>query len=120
MKLKVALTVVGLSCLLTWGRTANAQVITTYYPPTVTYYAPAVTYAAPTIVMRPVVEVPNCSATIPFTTYYTPATTTYYAPAIAPAVVAPVVPVTTFYRSPVWGYDPSRILPRRRWQLVYP
>jgi hypothetical protein len=84
--------------------TASGQVC---YEPTVTYHAPATTVAYSVV------------ASAPVTTYYAPVTT-YYAPATpVTTYYAPVPTVTAFYAGPVWVYDPTRILPRRRWQLVY-
>jgi len=111
---------------------AEAQVITTYRPtvtyyaaPTVTYYAPAApttTYYAPAATTTYYAQSSDCcgETVAPVTTYYAPSApvTTYYAPATT--VYSPVAaPVTAVTSGPVWVYDPTRILPRRRWRLVY-
>ncbi len=140
--LSMALVVVGWLSL--GAPLLDAQVIT-YSVPTVTYYAPAA--VAPTLSAAPVTTYYAPAAPVtayyapsaPVTAYYAPATsiapvTTYYAPAAssaavtayyAPAatttttVLSPVVPAATVVRTPYWVYDPSRILPSRRWRLVY-
>ena len=106
-------------CLLACSHLVSAQIVTTYSP-VVTYSVPAATCYTPVVAQAPV------------TTYYAPATTAYYAPATtayyapvattayyAPATTTVLTPVTTYYQGPRWVYDPTRILPRRRWRLVY-
>lgn len=128
------LTLLSTAALLIGTSLADAQVITTYRP-TVTYYAaPAV---APVAIPATAYYAPQATTTYyapaPTTAYYAPApaTTAYYAaPAAtpvtayyAPAAVAPataVVPVTTYYApQPALVYDPTRILPWRRYRWAY-
>jgi hypothetical protein len=104
-------------CAFAFVPSANAQCC----QPTVTYYAPApaVTYSVPSVVAP--IGTYYAPAAAPVTVYHTPSVpvTTYYAPYYAPAPAAVVSPVVTYYRSPTLVYDPTRILPRRRWLLVY-
>ena len=132
---------------LVCGMSLNAQIVTTYYPPAIpqpvtTYYAPSAvaapaeavtTYYAPSAVAAPSPTVTYYSpAPQPVTTYYAPQpvtvvpapTTTYYAPAVPTttyyAPVAPMIAPTTVYRAPVLTYDPTRLLPSRRWSWLSP
>ena len=108
------------------GSELEGQVIT-YSAPVVTYYAPA--DAVPAVSPAPVTTyyAPTAPVTtyyapsVPVTTYYAPSApvVTYYAPAATTTVMAPVIPAATVVRTPVWVYDPTRILPGRRWRLVY-
>jgi hypothetical protein len=104
-------------CTFVFLPSANAQCC----QPTVTYYAPAptVTYSVPSVVAP--VQASYAPVAAPVTVYHTPSVpvTTYYAPYCAPAPATVLSPVVTYYRSPTWVYDPTRILPRRRWLVVY-
>lgn len=90
--------------------------------------AQVVTVYSPTVVYAPVQSVTTV-APAPTVTYYAPSVpvTTYYAPSVPittyspvpTTVLSPMVPVTPVYRVPTVVYDPTRILPRRRWRLLY-
>jgi hypothetical protein len=118
MKRTLLLVAVVAFGVLICAQAANAQWASGCCAPTVTYYAPSptVAYYAPPVATVPVTTfyAPPV-ATVPVTTFSPVAVpvTTFYAP---PATV----PVTTFHAGPVVGYDPTRILPWRRWAVFYP
>ena len=115
----------GFAAMLLGSSISHGQVVS-YSPPVVTYYAPVesvprVTAAPVTTYYAPATPVTTYYApSAPVTTYYAPSVpvTTYYAPAPT-TVLSPVVPAATVVRTPVWVYDPTRILPARRWRLLY-
>ncbi len=125
----LAISALAAMCTLAFVKTANTQVIMVYRPNDVYHVSaprmtpsPVTTTYAPTITSTHVPVVTYYAPSSPVTTYYLPSrsVTTYYAPPVSTTVLSPVVPVATYYRGPVWVYDPTRILPRRRWRLVFP